>query len=90
MENKKKIQNKKARRGTKKITLILGLIGILFLFKNVDLSWLDDSPREYNIPQGAISGGEFIGEDGITYERYQLGDKFYIMSKKSGAKIPQN
>lgn len=51
---------------------------------------LNDMPKEYTIPEGAISGGEYIGKDGVIYERFQLGDKFYILSKENGAKIPQN
>lgn len=88
--NEKRAKLKK-RKKVIKICKLLCVIGICVgLSQAFDLSWLDDSPKEYTIPQGAISGGEFVGEDGITYERYQLGDKFYILSKKSGARIPQN
>ena len=50
---------------------------------------LNDMPKEYTIPEGAISGGEYVGSDGVTYERFQLGDKFYVLSKATGARIPQ-
>lgn len=91
MKNKKKIlQKKKKREYKKKIILIIGIISIIGLSKGVDLSWLDDSPREYTIPEGAISGGEFVGEDGVVYERFQQNNQFYILSKRSGAKIPLN
>lgn len=95
MITKKELQERREKLKRKKriikICKILCVIGICIgLSQTVDLSWLDDSPKEYTIPETAISGGEFIGEDGVTYERYQLGDKFYILSKKSGARIPQN
>lgn len=50
---------------------------------------LNDMPKEYTIPEGAISGGEYVGADGVTYERFQLGNKFYVLSKATGARIPQ-
>lgn len=95
MITKKELNKKRARLKRKKkilkICKIVCVIGICVgLSQTFDLSWLDDSPKEYSIPDNAISGGEFVGEDGITYERYQLGDKFYILSKSSGARIPQN
>lgn len=95
MITKKQLKEKRERRKRRKRILkackILCVIGICVgLSQAFDLSWLDDAPKEYTIPQDAISGGEYIGEDGVTYERYQLNGEFYILSKKSGARIPRN
>lgn len=87
-ERKTKLRKRKRIIAACKIICIAGIsIGVC---QKLDLSWLDDSPKEYTIPKNAISGGQFVGEDGVTYERFQLDGKFYILSKESGAQIPQN
>lgn len=66
------------------VSVIL-IFGVFFVTQLVSGN-LNDAPIEYSIPEGAISGGTYV-ENGRTYERYQLGDKFYILDLENGAKI---
>lgn len=87
-KRRKKLRTKKKIVATCKIICIAGIF--IGLSQSLDLSWLDDSPKEYTIPENAISGGQFTDENGNTYERFQLDGKFYILSKKNGALIPRD
>lgn len=52
------------------------------------LGLLSDGPVEYTIPEGAISGGVY-SENGISYERFQMNGKMFILNLSNGATIPQ-
>lgn len=92
IEKRKKIKKKaRVRKRIATLSKALLVVGLYIGINNIfDLSFLDDSKVEYKIPANAISGGEFTGEDGKIYERYQLDNKFYILSKDNGAIMPQN
>ena len=87
MMNKKEIQRKRIVETVIKAVCAGTFIAVLTIAAKNGM--LNDVPKEYTIPEGAISGGEYVGNDGVTYERFQLGDKFYILSKATGARIPQ-
>lgn len=97
--NKKEIQRKRAalkRKAEKRrrivevgVKMVCAGAFIAILAVAAKNGMLNDMPKEYTIPEGAISGGEYVGNDGVTYERFQLGDKFYVLSKATGARIPQ-
>lgn len=64
---------------------VIVLVGLFFINQVVKGN-LNDAPIEYSIPKGAISGGRYV-ENGRTYERYQLGNEFYILDLENGARI---
>lgn len=64
---------------------VIVIFGVFFV-KQLVSGNLNDAPIEYSIPEGAISGGTYK-ENGRTYERYQLGNEFYILDLENGASI---
>lgn len=70
-----------------KYTAIAGVLVAAFIMA-AKAGLLDDTPIEYKIPEGAISGG-VIEIKGKAYERFQLDGKFYLLDLSNGAEIPQ-
>ena len=84
--NFRRARNRKKALNFLKVAMVLiGLTGI-FLFSNKPNGEMD---REYSIPIGAISGGEYVGSDGVRYERFQLENKFFVLSKSNGSIVPK-
>lgn len=70
-----------------KYTAIAGVFVAAFIAA-AKTGLLDDTPIQYTIPEGAISGG-IVDMNGRTYERFQLNGKFYLLDLSNGAEIPQ-
>lgn len=87
LANCKKKDMKRIKEIMQDVILVSAILvfGVFFITQLVSGN-LNDAPVEYSIPEGAISGGTYI-ENGKKYERYQLGDKFYILDLENGAKI---
>ena len=84
--NRKRARNREILGNLTKFTMIIVMLALIWIASKNSYG---DIPEEYTIPNGAISGGEYIGSDGATYERFQLGDKFFILSKSNGGIMPR-
>ena len=85
---KRKLQKRnRIMEGVREVVFVLFIGGFGTVFVSQLISGnLNDMPVQYSIPDGAISGGVYE-ENGRRYERYQVGDKFFILDLQNGAKI---